>query len=498
MYRSGIHPPPSLALSPDRRPSLAGRPLAALVLVWLSASALASALAAPLTAQTPEQRYTGWAQPVFPAEEYRARRSALLEGLARTGGGIMLVPSSDGVTHGDTFRQLDDFWYLTGLEMPESMLALDADAGTVTLYLPGRDPRFQDRGRPNDFPGRPLGDDPAVAALAGIERTADVATLPADLEAWVAERRILRFNTGASGPVGLVEPPLVGTLDPVETLLLRLAWDHPSFNRGNAFEPMARLRMRKSPAEVAAMQRAADATMAAIRETAASVRPGVDEATLRGVFEATCRQEGAQHLPFTPIVKSGPNSLWPWRILAAHYDRRNRVLEAGDVVILDVGCEVDGYVSDVGRTFPVGAGSHRAGQPAAGGGAQPAAFSALQAEKLEMVTRVADAVIAAVRPGVTLADLTEVAYDAIPDAEERYMQTPSYFGHHIGLSAGDPALRREPLAPGMVFTVEPWYYNHDLGVSVFVEDVVVVTRTGARVLTEALPRWPEELQRMVP
>ncbi|NIP58672.1 MAG: M24 family metallopeptidase [Gemmatimonadetes bacterium] len=434
-----------------------------------------------LAAQTPEQSYADWARPIFPAGEYSARREALLEALETAGGGILLVPSSDGVTHGETFRQLDDFWYLAGVEVPGSMLALDSDRGASVLFLPRRDPRFERPGRPNDFPGRPLGDDPSVAASAGVERTADVQALGDSISAWVGGGRRLRVNAGRPGHVRVPEPPLVGTLGPVESLVLRLDRDHPELEVGNAFSPIARLRMRKSPTEVDAIERAARATTAAIRETAAAVRPGVDESTLRGVFEAACRREGAQAIPFTPIVKSGANALWPWRILAAHYERRSRALETGEIVILDVGCEVDGYVSDLGRTFPVGG-----------------AFDARRREKLEMVNVVAERIIAAVRPGVTLVRLTEVAYEAIPDPEERYMQTPSYFGHHIGLSAGDPALFDEPLAPGMVFTVEPWYYNHDLEISVFVEDVVLVTEDGVRVLTASLPRSPDALEAIVP
>lgn len=124
-------------------------------------------------------------------------------------------------------------------------------------------------------------------------------------------------------------------------------------------------------------------------------------------------------------------------------------------------------------------------------------FSDLQREKLMVSTQAADAIIAAVRPGVTLRELTAIAYEAIPDAEEQYMQTPSYFGHHIGLSSGDPALLDVPLEEGMVFTVEPWYYNHDLQISVFVEDVILVTEDGAEVLTARLGRSPEELEAMI-
>ncbi len=93
---------------------------------------VAALLTAPSAhAQTPEQRYTDWASSTFPAAEYEGRRAAALELLAEVGGGILLIPSSDGVTHGDTFRQLDDFLYFTGLELPASMLALDSDADGV-------------------------------------------------------------------------------------------------------------------------------------------------------------------------------------------------------------------------------------------------------------------------------------------------------------------------------------------------------------------------------
>lgn len=429
---------------------------------------------------TPEQRYADWAAPTFPAAEYQARRAGLLAALARAGGGVFLVPSADGVTQGETFRQLDDFLYLTGLELPGSMLALDADAGQAILFAPPRDFRFQNPGRTNDFPGRPLGDDPAVARAAGLGGITPLEELPLRVGAWVAAGRPLWVDADAPGDVPVRRPVFVGDLGPVETLALRLRGDHPGIVLSNAYPLVARARMRKSSAEIARMRAAADATAQAIRVTARAVAPGVTEASLQGVFEASCRAQGALQIPFTPIVKSGPNSLWPWRILAAHADRRNRALEVGDLVIQDVGCAVDGYVSDVGRTFPV-----------------DGTFTPEQRAKLQMATRVSDAVIAAVRPGVTFAELTRVAYDAIPDGEERYMQTPSYFGHHLGLSSGDPSLLEEPLAPGMVFTIEPWYYNHDLGIAVFVEDVLLVTVDGVEVLTRTLPRSPEELERMI-
>ncbi len=451
---------------------------AALAAASLAAASLAAP--APLAAQTPEQRYADWARPDFRPQEYQYRRGRVIDRLAASGGGLLLTPSSDGITRGGTFRQLEDFWYLTGLEVPGSMLVLDAGRRRSLLFMPARDPRFDSPGRPNDFPGRPLLEDYQLRSIAGIDEYRDIAELDAFLRGRLAEGTALRVNAGSTGPVPRPAVPLIGTMDATSALIHRLRSDHPGAEILNAFEVIARMRMVKTPAEIRRMRGAADATIAAIRAAAGRIRPGVDERTLQGEFERTCRTFGAQSIPFTPIVKSGPNSLWPWRILAAHYNRRNRALRPGELVILDVGCEIDGYISDIGRTFPVSG-----------------AFTDVQREKLLVSTRATEAVIAAVRPGVTLRELTRVAYDAIPDHEEPHMQTAAFFGHHIGLSAGDPALIDEPLAPGMVFTVEPWYYNHEIGVSVFVEEVVLVTEDGAEVLTAALPKTPEGLEGMV-
>ncbi len=446
--------------------------MARAAVVWV-VPALA-ACATVLGAQTPEQPYLDWAEPSFTAEEYASRRAALLGQLRDTGGSVFLSFSDAGDSHGETFRQLDDFWFLTGLEVPRSVLMLDADRGSVTVFVPPRDPRFERPPRTNDFPGRPLLGDHALWARVGLTDVRDVAGLDERLRSLAREGRTVSVNFGRPEP-----PPDGGpfpALDPVlhDARYLRGLGLVPA----NAFEAVARVRSVKSPAEIALMRRAAAMTGESIRRAAAEVTAGVDERTLEAAFEGACKRQGSQRVAFASIIKSGPNSLWPWRILASHYDRRNRAMQDGELVIFDVGCELDGYVSDVGRTFPV------AGR-----------FTAEQATTVRMTMTVSDRIIAAVRPGVTLAELQDVAESAIPVSERRYMQTGLFFGHHLGLSTGDPVVTDEPLAPGMIFTVEPWYYNHDIGLSVFIEDEVLVTDDGAELLTGALPRTPEALER---
>lgn len=462
----------------------------------LIAAVLGVGLAQPGAAHPPPpESFFAWTRLLFTPQEYARRRAALGRALGDSGGGIFLAPSRAGLSDGTTFRQLDDFLYFTGLEAPDSVLAIEAPAGRTTLFMPRRDPRFENPTRRNDFPGRPLADDPAVAQTAGIDAVRPIE----ELAAWLAPRvrgpsgLALRVNPGRPGRAsrpggpGAIDPfPSAPVLppDPLRDFVKYLRDTVREARLINAFTEVARLRMVKSPAEVAILRRAAHLTAQAIRHAARRgpgfVQPGTSERDLEAEFEAACKRGGAQRLAFSSIIKSGPNSLWPWRILGAQYDRRNRRLSASELVIFDVGCELDFYASDVGRTFPVSG-----------------SFSAEQRRVLEMEVAVVEAILRAVRPGVTLNGLAAVARAHIPEAERPYMQASGHFGHHLGLSAGDPSLDDVPLAPGMVFTVEPWYYNHDRGLAVFTEDVLLVTPQGAEVLTAELPRSPAELERMV-
>lgn len=459
----------------------AARPLWAVAALWLAGlpAGLSGQENEPPGSATPEQRFFDWTRPRFPAAEYRHRREAVRAGVSDSSG-VILVPSAHGLSHGETFRQTDDFHYLTGLELPRSVLVIDLPTGRPTLFAPPRDPRFESETRPNDFPGRPLADDPALAAVSGIADIRPLEGLEVALREFARLGVTVHVNAGRAGQIRRVVTSLIPDWDPLLLSLYHLQATYPALRLENAFEAVARARMVKSPLEIEAMRRSARTTEAAIRAAARDIRDGVTERALEGAFEGACKRNGSQRTAFASIVKSGPNSLWPWRVLAAHYDRRNRAMHDGELVIFDVGCEVDHYVSDVGRTFPV---SGR--------------FSAEQRAVLEMEVGVADAIIAAVRPGVTLAELQRVADAAIPESRRPYMQTGLFFGHHIGLSTGDPALADAPLEPGMVFTVEPWYYDHERGISVFTEDEILVTADGAELLTATLARDPDGLEALV-
>lgn len=447
-----------------------------LSLALLSAGEQVSARAVP---RSREQRFFDWTRMPYSKEIYYGRRDRMMERPRRSGGGVLLVPARPGVSDGFTFRQLDDFLYFTGLEVPDSMLVLDEGEGRATVFAPLRDARYENEARPNDFPGRALGADPELAEASGIGRVRPFSELSAAVEGWVAKGKHLRLNLGRPGAIPAVSSDFISGWTPSEALAFHLQTEYPKLRIENAYEDVARLRMVHGPEEIEAMRRVCALTATALRHAAGFVRDGVDERALEAELEAAFKRGGSQRLAFASIIKSGPNSLWPWRILAANYDRRNRVMRDGELVVFDVGTELDYYVSDVGRTFPV---SGR--------------FNQNQKEKLEMVTSVSDAILAVIRPGVSFTDLKSVALASIPEEERAYMQAGGFYGHHIGLSSSVPALPDAPLEPGMIFTVEPWYYNHDEEIAVFIEDVVLVTADGHENLTGSLPRGAEELEGM--
>lgn len=430
-------------------------------------------------AGTPEERFFNWTHLQFPVAEYERRRNALFDAVGDAEGAL-LIQSAHGLSHGDTFRQADDFLYFTGLELPGSVLILDIPTRRATLFAPDHDFRFDSAARPNDFPGRALGVDPTLIDVSGIADIRQIELLDVVLRQWERTGVQVLVSAGLAGTLRRVVTSLIPAWDPQLLSLYHLQDRYPGLRLVNAYEPIAYTRMTKSPLEIEAMRRSVRATESAIVSAASQIRDRVTERVLEAAFEGACKRNGAQRIAFASIIKSGPNSLWPWRVLASHYDRRNRAMHDGELVIFDVGCEVDYYVSDVGRTFPV---SGR--------------FSDEQRRILEMEIAVSDAIIAAIRPGVTLRDLQAVGSAAIPPDQRPYMQTGLFFGHHLGLSTGDPYLPELELRPGMVFTVEPWYYNHESGISVFTEDEVRVTADGVELLTSGLPRTPEELERMV-
>jgi Xaa-Pro aminopeptidase len=192
---------------------------------------------------------------------------------------------------------------------------------------------------------------------------------------------------------------------------------------------------------------------------------------------------GCEDVAYSPIVGSGPNST------VLHYSANQRRMDRGEVVVMDAAAECDGYASDITRTIPVGG-----------------KFNARQREIYEIVLGAQNAAIAAAKPGVRMTgptnSLTRIAKDYMDAHGKDLHGAPigKYFihgiGHQVGLQVHDASLD-VPLEAGMVVTIEPGIYIPEEGIGVRIEDVVLITENGAKVLSAALAREPDEIEKAV-
>jgi Xaa-Pro aminopeptidase len=200
-------------------------------------------------------------------------------------------------------------------------------------------------------------------------------------------------------------------------------------------------------------------------------------------MEYTFKRAGCERSAYIPIVGSGFNST------VLHYSQNRRQMQAGELVVIDVGAECAGYAADITRTLPVSG-----------------KFSPRQREIYEIVLGAQNTAIAAVKPGMSFArtgenSLYRIAYDYINTHGKDRKGEPlgQYFihglGHHIGLQVHDAGNPTRVLAPGMIVTIEPGIYIPEENLGVRLEDIVLVTEDGAVLLTESLPRTIKEIER---
>src|SRR5438874_10486840 len=243
------------------------------------------------------------------------------------------------------------------------------------------------------------------------------------------------------------------------------------------------MRPIKSPGEIAFLKQAVDLTVNSHLEAMKMMRPGLYEYQVAAKMVEVHSMDGSEREGYAPIVGAGPNST------ALHYDKLSRKIGDGDIVVMDVGAQYSGYSADITRTIPANG-----------------KFTARQREIYEIVLGAQNAALAAVRPGAHFSckgkkdGLTNLAYDYInshgKDREGRPLG--QYFihglGHHIGLNVHDPGESCGPLRPGMVVTVEPGIYIPEENLGVRIEDDVLITESGYKLLSERLPRNPNEIE----
>ncbi len=263
------------------------------------------------------------------------------------------------------------------------------------------------------------------------------------------------------------------------------------------------MRLRKSREEIALMERAAEITAEGHLAALDALRPGMFEYEIEALIGYHFRRHGARAHAYLPIVAAGNNAT------VLHYNDNDQRIRDGDLVLIDCGAEYDFYACDITRTLPANG-----------------VYSPEQRALYEVVLRANRAVVRAARPGSTIPKLQERATRVIAEglvalgvlrgrataairkrAHERYYMHG--VGHWLGLDTHDACAYRTPagkpvrLEPGMVMTVEPGIYiarddrkapKRYRGIGIRIEDNILITPRGNRVLTDAVPREPDEIE----
>ena len=389
------------------------------------------------------------------------------------------------------FRQDSDFWYLTGFNHPQAVAVLRTDGGapytlfveprnreaeTWTGYRPGIEGAKRDHGADEAFE---IGD--FEKELPGILSKATqiyhVLGRQRDLDAKLAEilgDMRLRSRQGFEPASIIVDPRNL----------------------------LHEMRLRKEATELEIMRRASAITAEAHQEAARLIRDGRFEYEIAAMLEYSFRRLGASGPAYTTIVGGGRNAT------TLHYTTNDEQLVSGELVLIDAACELEGYASDVTRTYPVD-------------GSMQGPARAIY----EVVLTAQEASLQACRPGATLEEICFPAVRSLVEglvdlgllggevdeliAEDAYR--PYYMhrtSHWLGLDAHDVGTytvggKPRVLEPGMVFTVEPGLYiagddesasAEFRGIGVRIEDDVVITADGFENLTAAIPRRPADLE----
>ncbi len=249
------------------------------------------------------------------------------------------------------------------------------------------------------------------------------------------------------------------------------------------------LRQIKSLGEIAFLKRAIDLSLDAQLEAMRMMRPGLYEYQVAAKMVEVHAMGGSEAEGYAPIVGAGPNST------ALHYDKLSRKIEDGDIVVMDVAAQFSGYSADITRTIPANG-----------------KFTPRQREIYDIVLGAQNAALAAVKPGAHFSckgkgeGLFNIARDYINSHGQDLhgKRLGQYFihglGHGIGLNVHDPGDTSgpcKPFEPGMVVTVEPGIYIPEESLGVRIEDDILITESGYKLLSERLPRDPDELEKIM-
>ena len=424
------------------------------------------------------------------------RRRQLMQ--AAGDGAILILPAApERVRSRDTFypyRQDSDFWYLSGFAEPDAVLVLipGRKHGESILFCRERDPERE------TWDGPQLGPEGAVEVL-GIDDAYPIGDIDDILPGLLEGRARVHYHLGRDADFDL---KLIGWLNRVRAQVRQGA--QPPYEFLALGHLLDEMRLFKTADELKLMQRAADISVLAHRAAMRAARAGIHEYELQAEVERVFRMHDAQPA-YSSIVGAGANAC------VLHYRDNNAKSRDGELVLIDAGAEYRSYAADITRTFPVNG-----------------RYTKEQRALHDLVCSAQAAALEQARPGVAYEAGHAAAVETLTEGllslgllkgrlksaiaagdYKRFYRHKT--GHWLGLDVHDVGEYRidgQPrlLEPGMVFTIEPGLYVSPgdtgvaakwRGIGIRIEDDVLVTADGHRVLTDALERSAEQTEALM-
>jgi Xaa-Pro aminopeptidase len=410
-----------------------------------------------------------------PNSVFAQRRASLA---AKVGAPVVLFgfTGNENSSPSYVFNQDEDFYYLTGhneegaalLLLPPGAPQKGWNGPQEILFLPPRNLEEERWHGPRMGP-----DDPGIAEKTGFAAVESFDKLKSRLKALVSSYKEIYTLLPHPDDTGYPHAKIWSEW---------LADAEPRADWRDIAPAIGAMRQIKSPGEIALLTKAIDLSVDAHFVAMRMVKPGLFEYQVAARMVEVHSWGGCEGEAYAPIVGTGFDST------VLHFNELSRQIRDGDIVLMDVGCQYAGYAADVTRTVP--ANGH---------------FTPRQKEIYDVVLGAQNAVFAALKPGMTLGggarnSLFQIALDYMNThgADSQGRPLGRYFihglGHHIGLDVHDAGDPNRPLEPGMVITIEPGLYLPDENLGVRIEDDVLITDTGYKLLTARLPRTIPEIE----
>jgi len=411
----------------------------------------------------------------FTAADFAARRKKLME---KIDGGIAILQGASLPEGYVKFRQDNNFYYLSGVESPDAIMVIDGKNKRSTLFIPDeiyKDIKQEARIKPGDSTAKEYLFEAVLSKtmftgfmqrLAGANPDVYISYTPEELMEMCRDRSMQQQTRR-------INDPWDGRITKEVNFMNKLKERFPSFNIKNLSPLLDDMRWVKDDKEIAVLRECGRIGCMGINEAIKVTRPGIYEYQTVAACDFIYNNSGTSFPAYFPIAASGAQGL-DW-----HYNANNHLLEPGTVLLIDYAPELNYYMTDITRTWPVSG-----------------KFDADQLKYYACIKEARSAIIAAMKPGVYLKEL-EAVCKAVYAKHGFADMYPGGIGHFVGMSVHDVGDYTKPFVQGTVFNVEPIIENKAKKLHLRLEDTIVITATGAENLTPQSPVDEEAIYKLM-